>query len=86
LSDTVFDVIVDDGPHTLQSMITCVSEYSKLLSDKGILVVEDIQEFGWIDRLKAAVPDNLKRYIQVYDLRKNKGQYDDVLFVINKGI
>lgn len=81
-----FDIIIDDGPHTLESMRICVSQYSKLLTDNGILVVEDVQEIGWIDQLVSATPDHLKRYIQVYDLRSNKGRYDDILFVINKGI
>jgi hypothetical protein len=81
-----FDIIIDDGPHTLESMLICVSQYSNLLTDNGILVIEDVQEIEWIDQLVAATPDYLKRYIQVYDLRGNKGRYDDILFVINKGI
>jgi hypothetical protein len=82
---TKFDVIVDDGPHTLASMKVCVSSYSKLLTDTGILVVEDIQDIRWIEELRDATPDELKPFIQVFDLRSTKGRYDDVLFVINKG-
>jgi hypothetical protein len=82
---TKFDVIVDDGPHTLASMKVCVSSYSKLLTDTGVLVVEDIQDIRWIEELRSATPDELKPFIQVFDLRSTKGRYDDVLFVINKG-
>ena len=33
---------------------------------------------------KSVVPENLKKYIQCYDLRANIGRYDDIVFVINK--
>jgi len=34
------------------------------------LIIEDIQSIDWIPTLKKVVPDNLKQYIKVYDLRK----------------
>lgn len=83
-SSMKFDLILDDGPHTLDSMKVCVSSYSKLLSPKGILVVEDVQDIRWIEDLRAATPDELKPFIKVYDLRGIKGRYDDILFVIDK--
>lgn len=79
-----FDIIIDDGPHTLESMIFFIENYSKLLEEDGILVVEDVQSIEWIDILKNVVPENLKQYISVYDLRDNKNRYDDILFVIDK--
>jgi hypothetical protein len=81
-----FDVIIDDGPHTLESMLSCVMNYSKMLTDNGILVVEDVPDIRWTEDLRAATPDDLKQYIQVFDLRENKGRWDDILFVINKGV
>ena len=80
-----FDLIVDDGPHSLQSVIECVIKYSQLLTDNGILVIEDIQDYNFINILKNQyVPEDLKKYIEVYDLRSIKCRYDDILFVINK--
>ena len=79
-----FDIMIDDGPHTLESMIFFIENYSKLLEDDGILVVEDVQSIEWIKYLTIAVPENLQKYISVYDLRENKNRYDDILFVINK--
>jgi len=38
----------------------------------------------WIDILKNEVPDNLKEFIEIYDLRETKNRYDDLVFVINK--
>jgi predicted O-methyltransferase YrrM len=85
LPDIKFDMILDDGPHTLQSMIKFIQMYSDKLTDNGILIIEDIQDFEWIDILRdKIVSDELRPFVQVYDLRSNKNRYDDILFVINK--
>ena len=81
--DTKFDIIIDDGPHTLESMIFFVQNYSKILNEDGILIVEDVADIGWVDILSNCVEENMKKYIEVYDLRKNKNRFDDILFVIN---
>jgi len=79
-----FDFMLDDGPHTLQSQKDFIKLYSHLLSDNGILIIEDVQDIKWIDELKNITPENLKQYIKIYDLRKNKGRYDDIVFTIDK--
>ena len=79
-----FDFLLDDGPHTLESMIKFIKLYSQIMTDDGILIIEDVQEYEWIEILKLAVPDHLKNYIKVYDLRKNKNRYDDIVFSIDK--
>ena len=82
--DIKFDFILDDGPHTLESMKLCIKLYIDLLTDDGILIIEDVQSIEWIDILSNEVNDDLKKYIDFYDLRVNKGRYDDIVFVINK--
>lgn len=79
-----FDMILDDGPHTLESMIFFVSKYSKLLTEDGILILEDIQDYKWIEHIKNAIPDELKCYTHIHDLRKNKNRYDDLILIIDK--
>lgn len=86
VSDIKFDYMIDDGPHTLESMIYFVQQYSNLLKDDGVLIVEDVQNIEWIQHLTDKTPEYLKKYIKVYDLRKNKGRYDDILFIIDKSI
>jgi hypothetical protein len=81
-----FDVILDDGPHTLQSNIDFIIKYLPLLSENGIMIIEDIQDFNWTETLKEYVPPNFKKYIKVYDLREIRNRYDNTLFVINKNI
>jgi len=79
-----FDVIIDDGPHTLDSQKLFIELYSPLLSESGILIIEDIQDINYLNDLVEVVPDELKKYVQVYDLRDAINQYDDILFIINK--
>lgn len=79
-----FDFMLDDGPHSLQSMKQFIQLYSQLMTDDGILIIEDVQSWDWIDLLKNEVPEHLKQFIKVYDLRKNKNRYDDIVFTIDK--
>jgi len=82
--DIKCDFMLDDGPHSLDSMIQFITLYSQIMTEDGILIIEDVQEWGWIDVLKNAVPEHLKQYIKTYDLRPNKGRYDDIVFTIDK--
>jgi cephalosporin hydroxylase len=82
--DVKFDFLLDDGPHSLESMIKFIKLYSQIMADDGILIIEDVQEYEWIEILKSVVPDHLKEYIKVYDLRKNKNRWDDIVFSIDK--
>jgi hypothetical protein len=79
-----FDFMLDDGPHTLQSMKDFIRLYSKVMTDDGILIIEDVQDWNWIKILENEVPDNLKKFIKTYDLRPNKNRYDDIVFTIDK--
>src|SRR5690606_35309381 len=37
-----FDVIVDDGPHTVESQVFTAANWSRLLAAAGTLIVEDV--------------------------------------------
>lgn len=65
-----FDVIIDDGPHTLESQIYFVKNYSKLLSQNGTMVVEDILSYESALLLAKEVPEPFSNY----------------MYVINKGV
>ena len=79
-----FDIIIEDGDHVLSNQIKFLKKYLPILEDDGIMVIEDIQNIEDIEILSYATPEEYKKYIEVYDLRGNKGRYDDILFVINK--
>lgn len=79
-----FDFMLDDGPHTIESLYKFIELYSPLMKPDGILIIEDVQDYAWFELLKEHVPDQLKPYIEIYDLRNCKNRYDDLVFVINK--
>ena len=62
-------------------MIQFINLYSQIITDDGILIIEDVQSWDWIVK---TVPDQLKQFIKVYDLRANKNRYDDIVFTIDK--
>ena len=78
------DFMLDDGPHSLESMKQFIKLYSQIMTDDGILIIEDVQSWDWIDILKNEVPANLRKFIKIYDLRQNKNRYDDIVFTIDK--
>lgn len=78
-----FDVIVDDGPHTLRSMLFVAAHYTDLLSAGGLLVIEDIPDPDWVPRIAAAVPDSSKRGMFAVDRRHVPGvAADSLMFVV----
>lgn len=78
------DFMLDDGPHTLESMIQFIKLYSQIMTDDGILIIEDVQSWEWIDTLKNEVPEHLQKFVKIYDLRPIKNRYDDIVFTIDK--
>jgi hypothetical protein len=82
--DVKFDMLLDDGPHSLESMVQFIQLYLPLLTDDGILIIEDVQAMDWLIQLSNVVPEEFKQYINTYDLRKTKGRYDDIVFTVNK--
>ena len=80
-AETPFDIIIDDGPHTLQSQQFAARNYRQLLAPGGILVIEDIQDISHLDILTATLPERERGWVQTYDLRHVKGRYDDIVWV-----
>jgi len=80
----MFDIIIDDGPHTLSSQITAIELYFPKLKPGGIFMIEDVPDETWISELTQHVPAELQQYIEVVDLRKIKGRSDDLMFVVKR--
>lgn len=65
-----FDVIIDDGPHTFDSMCFFISNYIKLLNKKGVLILEDIIDTTWTSHLIDLVPCNYSK--KIYQMEKKQ--------------
>jgi len=79
-----FDIIIDDGPHTIESMLFFAKYYSLLLSSNGVLIIEDVQSIDWVQHIIDAFPLELKPFVYVEDRRHIKNRYDDILIILDK--
>ncbi len=77
-----FDVIIEDGPHNLETQMFALKEYSKLLKKGGVLIIEDIQSESDLNELLRIKLRG--KTIEVVDLRHIKNRYDDLMIVVRK--
>lgn len=76
-----FDIVIDDGPHTLDSMIFYVMNYLPLVKKGGIFVLEDIIDLSWTPILCQLADLTLQNFAPhskrfKYDMRgKQKTQF-----------
>lgn len=82
--NTSFDIIIDDGPHTLSSQKLALDLYLPKLKNNGYFVIEDIQSIGRLAFFKfvKSIPSNFT--IAVFDFRSERKGQDDVLFVVRR--
>lgn len=79
-----FDILIDDGPHTLESQILCIQKYLPLIKPNGMLIVEDVQSIDNMNHLKSIIPVEIQNGVEMIDTRHIKGRWDDLLFIIHK--
>ena len=82
--DNSFDYIIDDGPHTLASMVISAQKWIDKVKPGGKLIIEDVQEFLWAELIGSYVDKAKIKSYRVFDLRENKGRYDDIIIEIEK--
>jgi len=84
-----FDVIFDDGPHTLESQKLCIDYYLPMLNVDGSMFIEDVQKYEELEELKEHFDNIVKSYdgeytCEIVDLRYVKDRYDDLIFAIKR--
>lgn len=82
LSEDGFDVIIDDGPHTLESQCAFLTCYLEKLKSTGVAIIEDIQAPEWFDTLEAHVPAGF--IAERVDRRHVKSRYDDLMLIVKR--
>lgn len=78
--DTKFEVIVEDGEHTIDAQLVTFKNYFPLVKEGGIYILEDVQNC-YSDKSRFV---EIGFEPEVIDLRSVKGRPDDVLFVFRK--
>lgn len=80
-----YDYVIDDGPHSLASMVIAIHRWLPKVKPGGKLVIEDIQDFKWFEKLEkevelSGIPAECRRF----DFRKNKNRSDDMIFEVTR--
>ena len=75
-----YDIIIDDGSHKIEDIRFVIDDYRDLLSENGILIIEDLFKEG-IPGLN--IGDDLRQSYYV-DRRHVSGNKQDMLFVIDR--
>lgn len=79
--DTYFDVIIDDGSHFLQHQLASFKALFPRMNKGGIYIIEDVGGQSKEPEKDIAVLQKQLGECDVYDTRKESGQYDDILCV-----
>lgn len=76
------DIVIDDGPHTLDSQLFAVHHFLPKVKPGGILVIEDITSLDNANTLLSSVPLHLRHHAEIIDLRHVKNRQDDIMLVV----
>jgi len=82
--DDFYDYIIDDGPHSIQSMVVAVRNWLPKIKPGGKLIIEDIQNYDWFIALEKEIDKELSQESQRFDFRKSKNRYDDMIFEVTR--
>tara|TARA_R110000824_G_scaffold398202_2_gene602007 strand:+ start:2851 stop:3474 length:624 start_codon:yes stop_codon:yes gene_type:complete len=77
-----FDLVIDDGPHTLESQKWMIENISSLLSDDGVFICEDVDNIGFANEIKAVSP--FPTLTEIWDNSEKSGRWDDICVIISK--
>lgn len=80
--DGEFDILIDDGPHTLSSQLLFIKLYIHKLADGGLAVIEDLTKFGGLLVWPLMLATPLKYEVDFHDYRSTSGIADDMIFAI----
>lgn len=76
-----FDIVIDDGPHTLNSFEACLRIYLPKVRQGGVLVIEDIPDLEYIKYLRVLTEGYEDK---VVDTRSQYGRFDNIMYAVFK--
>ena len=84
-----FDIIIDDGPHTLNSQLDAIEIYLPKLKKDGLFIIEDIQNTNDFDilierarQVSEKIDNDFEYIVECIDLRDKRGRWDDLIFLV----
>jgi len=82
IPDGFFDLIIDDGPHTIESQCVFMKKYLPKVAPGGLIVIEDIASEEYLEQIGLCVPEHLQDKIGVWDGTKIDNRYDSRILYI----
>lgn len=76
------DIVIDDGPHTLESQKKALDLYLPKIRSGGLMVIEDVQSYSNLEELSDSVPKEFRSGVEKVDFRCFTGRCDDLLLVV----
>lgn len=83
-SGVLFDLIIDNGPRNFECIIRFILIYFPLLSNDGVLIIENIPLLEWCDTFELMIPMQFRNCVHVYDRRNIRHQFDDIVLIVDK--
>lgn len=80
--DGMFDIIIDDGPHTLESQCLFLDLYLPKLAPGGLIIIEDIFCEEHLEHIAWHVPEHLQNKIGVHDTCHLDHRFDSRILYI----
>lgn len=88
-----FNIIIDDGSHKVEHQKYVIENYCSLLTNNGILIIEDTvcwvedatAKIDNVNMLMGCFPKDLEEYIYFDDRRHIKNNNHDFLIICDKG-
>jgi hypothetical protein len=76
-----FDLVIDDGPHTLESQKWMIEHSPHLLSNTGVFICEDVDNLDFAKQIKAVSP--FPESTEIWDNSPKSGRWDDICVIID---
>jgi len=82
--DNSYDYIIDDGPHSIESMKLAIELWMTKVKKGGKLIIEDVQSVEWFEELASHAKKFGYEKYRTFDFRENKLRSDDLIFELEK--
>ena len=82
--DNSYDYIIDDGPHSIESMKIAIELWMPKVKIGGKLIIEDVQSVEWFEELASHAKKFGYEKYRTFDFRENKLRSDDLIFELEK--
>lgn len=77
-----FDLVIDDGPHTLESQLWMIQYAGFFMSDDGVYICEDIAGIEYAEQIAAASP--FPEQTTIWDNSAKTTRFDDICVIIDR--